>query len=1125
MADSSAEVYTATRGWDGGVLGGMADFKVFISGVTSEVGAAREKVAARLRELKLETKEQKDFTHGLYSDTTLKLLHDYIVDCAAVVCIIGKRSGDKPSPKASAPFARMLPEGFAEASYTQWEWLFALHYERPLLIFYASDDFKPDQPAPNGPDYFDLQEAYRDYLFKKLGRYRKPFSNVDQLCDEVLKVNWGALWITHGWSQEKVFAPFLEKRREFFFGRDWLFNEIKTWQGDGRQPERMMLVTGMPGAGKSAFVARFLKKPPCGRVLAYHCFMYTEEKTATLDGFVRNVSSMLADRVRSYREVLARPAMKEEREYLDKSAEDGPKSFFKNAIFTPLQGLAKPTEIGDGPGWIVVDALDEAAADPEKRRVLDELIRWALQHLPPWLRILATSRRDDMAEELAKLFEDGLPLVRPVALDDESRPEDEEIFRQFIAARLKKGGKEMPAELQSLLLQRSEYNFLYLTHVLDGYVGGTYRLAEISTLPQGLTQIYAYNFERLYPRPSEPEFSLKVKPLLAALVAARRPLPSAWIPDVVGISANDLRTVLARLKPYLTAREQSYSMFHKSFADWLLDPTSSPSYTIDAEAGHRLLAVYCRKRFAVRRSRIDDVSDLQRHEDWQYLVRYGIDHFVQVGFFADAVDFLQFIRARWDEQRMSKSTFRDVSPHRFTRNVLRALDECPEDGGKKINPLSLAPLLTNFYQVEPLKGPVRILIRDHSDRWPGILKGFLEAGNYVLRYVISEEMADALYDDDRDETITIEQIHAYLEDPDDVTLNELGAYTLRNLYGRGQGSLSPAQIARLEQMGEGKTYAPRSALGDLLVNLAVQGRFDRTWVKSPLFWQPIWDHNRIDVWDINAASSFVKGQPLAPDADEGTRSAYVNFERTRSLTEEILSLPGIESDLDILDIVEGFADLGRNPDRIGEAAEALDRSAHLLELMRLLFCHPLWNVGEVAASELVTLIDKNPKRQAIITTLFDDRYWCEKFSVDEPYWRVRFGAIEAAYQFASMDQMALFGTAVRRFCGDRNSRVRALCAENLIAHIIDRPPSLRRSLLDEFSAAISRWLNDDDAWVLEHVFRLLNTLERDDKDFDCGTLFAPQMPYLLDGLPRSGWRNLSRAEFLTHIEAQQRKHH
>ena len=68
-------------------------YRVFLSAVSSEFRRAREAVASDLRARGLEVKEQRDFRQEGDAPTTLHKLHDDIRDCAAVVCVVGMRSG------------------------------------------------------------------------------------------------------------------------------------------------------------------------------------------------------------------------------------------------------------------------------------------------------------------------------------------------------------------------------------------------------------------------------------------------------------------------------------------------------------------------------------------------------------------------------------------------------------------------------------------------------------------------------------------------------------------------------------------------------------------------------------------------------------------------------------------------------------------------------------------------------------------------------------------------------------------------------------------------------------------------------------------------------------------------
>jgi hypothetical protein len=165
------------------------EFRIFLSAVTSEFGKARDELAADLGSREALLKVQRDFRQEAESDTTLRKLHNYIHDCSAVVCVIGRRSGAVPPPAAASRFAHMLPPGIATASYTQWEFFFARHYKRRLSIYIANDDYEPDKPALTGDDA-TLQQAFRHHLVDEQGLDRSYFSNVDQLCRAVLKEDW-----------------------------------------------------------------------------------------------------------------------------------------------------------------------------------------------------------------------------------------------------------------------------------------------------------------------------------------------------------------------------------------------------------------------------------------------------------------------------------------------------------------------------------------------------------------------------------------------------------------------------------------------------------------------------------------------------------------------------------------------------------------------------------------------------------------------------------------------------------------------------------------------------------------------------------------------------------------------
>src|SRR5262249_13986852 len=129
-------------------------------------------------------------------------------------------SGDSPPPAAVPPFAGMLPAGIERASYTQWEFFFARRYRRRLSLYIANKDHLPDQPAPTGQDFPELQEAFVRHL-KDQGLDRACFSTTDQLCRLVLKEDWPQ----HRWAKP-IHLPY-PSLGTLFKGREEFLQQLR----------------------------------------------------------------------------------------------------------------------------------------------------------------------------------------------------------------------------------------------------------------------------------------------------------------------------------------------------------------------------------------------------------------------------------------------------------------------------------------------------------------------------------------------------------------------------------------------------------------------------------------------------------------------------------------------------------------------------------------------------------------------------------------------------------------------------------------------------------------------------------------------------------------------------------
>src|SRR5271165_1949214 len=337
-----------------------AAFRVFLSAVTSEFGTARGEVANDLQARDLQLRVQRSFRQEPGADTLLRLLHDYIRDCSAVVCVIGRRSGACPSPAAAADFAHLLPSGITAASYTQWEFFFARAHKRRLSLYIAAADYPPD--APSGDDFPGLQAAFIEHI-KAKDLHCIPFSNRDQVRAEVLREPW-----PERLRAKPIVLPYaslgsLFKGREAFLHR---LRESLTRAEGGTTAIVSKAVYGLGGIGKT-------------RAAVEYAWTYREDYTALL--FAQAESP---EELRRNLAGFAGPLLLPEHEATEEEVR-------LNAVLGWL---------GANPGWLLIlDNVDAVPALAEADRLMGRL---AGGH------VLLTSRLDRFARQVEPLELDVL---------------------------------------------------------------------------------------------------------------------------------------------------------------------------------------------------------------------------------------------------------------------------------------------------------------------------------------------------------------------------------------------------------------------------------------------------------------------------------------------------------------------------------------------------------------------------------------------------------------------------------------------------------------------------------------------------------------------------------------------
>jgi WD40 repeat protein len=386
------------------------------------------------------------------------------------------------------------------------------------------------------------------------------------------------------------FTAFLNQKREGFVGREWLFEKIEQWRT--KQQEKSLLIIGDPGIGKSAIAAELIRRNAGAALLAYHCCRADERSTLEPARIVRALAAQVAGRLPEYaaclRDTEVATAIDEA------NCNSDPVNAYGKGLLGPLSRLTTP----DGIHYFLFDALDEGMSGEVRGLNLVQMLAARLNELPPWLRIVATTRREQPV--LRRLS--GL---RPFELNAQQDRNREDVNR-YIRER------GITGELAHLLESKSDGNFLYLRHALEAITAEDEPLACLQRLPGGLEGIYLHFFERHFPDEQDYE---KPRRVLQVIVAAREPLSEKQLAAATTLDDEDeLPAVLGGLSSFLTKRPMSgggegWTLYHKSLSDWLTDSrTCGPLHYASPKKGRQRLGEWCLAEYRRGAAHMDDYA-------------------------------------------------------------------------------------------------------------------------------------------------------------------------------------------------------------------------------------------------------------------------------------------------------------------------------------------------------------------------------------------------------------------------------------------------------------------------------------------------------------------------------------
>ena len=380
-----------------------------------------------------------------------------------------------------------------------------------------------------------------------------------------------------------------------FVGREWIINDIRNWTDKAK--EKLLFITGDPGSGKTALMARIIQVLPT--VAAYHFCIAKYETSLIPDKFIHSIASQLSTQIPEFRELLSDLN-------LQTIAFQEPGTLMKQLIVDPLSQIKREESL-----IIIIDALDEALYFGNDN-IVKLLYNW-LDEFPSWVKLIVTSRK---VPEILDLFD----FYKPNEIDVSTK-ENRLDIKQFIEEMLTEKNdfslKKKDIDLiTDKVIYKSEGIFLYAKSVVQNLLAKTIDISDIDSIPPGLGGIYQTNFDRLF---TDYEKFVRIKYLLEIILAAFKPLTISELAFFSSIEESELRKQLNIVLAYFPEKEGTISVFHKSFADWLLGNSGkSHRYLCDINQGHSGIAAILLKQLR------GDQTD-------EYLIQYLPKHLYYSG--------------------------------------------------------------------------------------------------------------------------------------------------------------------------------------------------------------------------------------------------------------------------------------------------------------------------------------------------------------------------------------------------------------------------------------------------------------------------------------------------------------
>lgn len=345
----------------------------------------------------------------------------------------------------------------------------------------------------------------------------------------------------------------LKKLAANFTGREFVFKKINDFIK--ANSSGYYYIIGNPGIGKSALAAKYATD----NNTLLHFINYQKSGSNKVGYFISNICTQIKKRLDLSIDTFP----------IDYDKDGG---FLESVLLKASQGLSKDQKL-----IITIDGIDE----------LDNLTLWRNRNiinlpevLPKGIFFLLTMRdiEDDIQlpynegeSDSYKIEHDSLENETDIMSYIEKQLENEKV--QEYLKKYEINTKEFKEEFKD----KAEGNFMYLVNVFPEIEEGIYQNTELKDLPKGLNNYYKDHLERMMKDVSALEEEVKLKTIYV-LSDMKSPVSTKTLANIIKSNVKDANIItvqkaLEEWSQFLNTSykddEKKYSLYHKSFADFL----------------------------------------------------------------------------------------------------------------------------------------------------------------------------------------------------------------------------------------------------------------------------------------------------------------------------------------------------------------------------------------------------------------------------------------------------------------------------------------------------------------------------------------------------------------------------